>query len=415
MARTHDAQSTLRALATYGEAILEAHLSNGNRISETDDNAGLIEILEHHRLVWRIGESEDLQLKKVLVRFLDHITESERRQFASEQVDALWRQLNELFDEYRDAKRKSALSDIDRLEGEIKECLADVIEDIRNATNAFSSYINSGFTYITDLDLRIRKNQQVIDRAGRLITLFDSFHIHELAEQAGNDPFLKRLLLRHLPATLESSQKNLSYALNQLRIMLVRMREDQRLSRMVGAFEAHFQNNRGFVPSIDHLDLEHCPPALNTVAPFHIRAFGDIYDPADDLELIELAASARTVTDETDTKDTDLPGVSVVEFDIEGQAEPEEDDPVDELIEELIQAIVDGQLGHTSIRASEVLDASGLDIDRASWLQAVASEIDALPKGEQRYIDVLFHEQADPVFPDNLYIYDLTLRSVDAG
>lgn len=410
MARSHDAQSTLRALASYGEAILEAHLSNSNRIPDTDENIGLIETLEHHRLVWRIGESEDLQLKKVVVRLLDHITESERRRYASEQVDTLWRQLNELFDEYRAAKQTSALQDIDRLEGEIKEQLADVIEDIRNATNAFSSYINTGFTYIVDLDLRIHKNKQVIERAGRLISLFDSFRIQELAEQAGHDAFLKRLLLKHLPATLEACQKNLSYALNQLRIMLVRMREDQRLSRLVGAFEVQFQNDRGFVPSIDSLNLEHCPQPLNNVTPFYLRAYGDIYDPADDLELIEVAASARTIPLDNALR-ADISGVEAVNFDIDGTIEQEREDPIDNTIEELIQTVIDGGLGDGTIRASDALDATGLSIDRASWLQAIVSEIDALPGNDKQHIDVIFHQEPDSVFPDNVYIYDLSLRN----
>ncbi|RBW51421.1 hypothetical protein [Marinobacter sp. F3R11] len=414
MARAQDAHSTLRALAKYGEAILEAHLCNGNRIPDSDDNLGLIETLEHHRLVWRIGESEDLQLKKVLVQFLDHITESERRRYASAQVHILWQQLSELFQEYKEAKKRSALTDIDRLEGEIKECLADVIEDIRNATEAFATYINTGFAYITDLHLRIRENERVIERAGRLITLFESFRIRELAEQAGSDAFLKRLLLRHLPATLESSQKNLSYALNQLRKMLVRMREDQRLSRMVGAFEAHFINNRGFEPSIDHLDLRQVPESLNTVASFQIRGFGDIYDSADDFELIEIAAKARTVP--ADIEDRPVPdGVDTVNFDVAGETETEEDDPVEEAIEELIQLVVDGTLGDRAILASEALAGTGLGIDKADWLQAIVSEIESLPDGDQRHIEVIYHQIPHRIYPDNVMVSDLTLRHNHAG
>lgn len=109
MARTHDAQSTLRALATYGDVILEAHLNRGNRIALNDDNVGVLETLEHHRLVWRLGDTEDLQLKNVLVRLLDHITESERRRFASAQVDRLWSDLNRLFVDYREAKNAQRL------------------------------------------------------------------------------------------------------------------------------------------------------------------------------------------------------------------------------------------------------------------------------------------------------------------
>jgi len=244
--------------------------------------------------------------------------------------------------------------------------------------------------------------------------LFESFRIRELAEQAGSDAFLKRLLLRHLPATLESSQKNLSYALNQLRKMLVRMREDQRLSRMVGAFEAHFINNRGFEPSIDHLDLRYVPEFLNTVEPFQIKGFGDIYDSADDLELIEIAAKARTIP--VEIEDKPVPDdVATVNFDVAGETEVEEDDPVEEAIEELIQMVVDGALGERSILASEALTSTCLKIDKADWLQAIVSEIESLSDGDQQYIEVIYHQVPHRIYPDNVMVSDLTLRHSNAG
>jgi hypothetical protein len=409
MARTHDARSTLRALATYGDVILEANLNRGNRIALNDDNVGALETLEHHRLVWRLGDTEDLQLKNVLVRLLDHITESERRRFASAQVDRLWSDLNRLFVDYREAKKRAAFTDKSRIESEIKECLSEIIEDIRNATDTFSSYISSGFSYITDMDLRIRKNHDVIERAGQLNSLFESFNTQDMADQAGNDPFLKRLLLKYLPAALEQGQKNLSYALNQLRLTLVRLREDQRLSKLVGGFENYFANNRGYIPSIDDLDLGHCPTPLNNVVPFAIVARGDIYDPADDEDLIVLAQTARTVgTDQQGTEPA--AALQTVEFDVAGAFDPEEEDPVDELIEQLVQFVVDGDIGDGEIDALEALSASGLALDAAAWLSTLEAQIDSLTPNDQIQITVEYKSQLDPLYKDNLYITGMTLR-----
>ena len=412
MARTHDAQSTLRALATYGEVILEAHLNRGNRVALNDDNVGVLETLEHHRLVWRLGDSEDLQLKNVLVRLLDHITESERRRFASAEVDRLWSELNRLFVDYREAKKRAAFADKERIEGEIKECLSEIIEDIRNATDTFSSYINSGFSYITDMELRIRKNQDVIEQAGQLNTLFESFNTDDLTEQAGNDPFLKRLLLKYLPAALEQSQKNLSYALNQLRLTLVRLREDQRLSKLVGVFETHFANNRGYIPSVGDLDLGRCPAPLNSVAPFYIMARADIYDPADDEELINLAQTARTLDAEHQTAEPG-PALQTVEFDIAGASEQEDEDPVDELIEQLVQFVVDGDIGDGEIDALDALNASGLTLDAATWLSTLEAQIDSLAPNDQSQIAVEYKSELDPLYKDNLTITGMTLRRSD--
>lgn len=409
MARIDDAQKTLKVLANHSEAILEAHLTRGNRIPETEDNAHLLDTLKHHRLTLSIGDEEP-QLKKVLVQFLGHITESDRRRWASQHIDTLWEELLDLFEQYRQAKAKVALSDLERLEDDIKEILSGLIEDIRIATETFSAHINSGFSYITDIDLRIRENERVIERAGRLITLFDSFNIPELADQAGNDPFLKRLLLKYLPATLEEGRKNLSYALNQLRVLLVRLREDQRLNKLVGSFEAYYQRNPGFEPSIDHLDLEACPGVLNSVEPFHVSAVPDIYDPADDSDLIELAATARTLETGQTKEEQPTQLAESVEFDVAGEVLDEPEDPVEATVESLIQYVLTGGLGAGEISASEVLASSDLAIDSPAWLATLAAELDALTVEEQASIDVQYRSQPDPLYPDNLYIHDLILR-----
>lgn len=413
MARIDDAQKTLKVLASHSEAILEAHLTRGNRIPETEDNQNLLDTLKHHRLTLSIGDEEP-QLKKVLVQFLGHITESDRRRWASQHIDKLWEELLELFEQYRQAKVKVALADQERLEDEIKEILAGLIEDIRIATETFSAYLNSGFGYITDLDLRIQENRRVIERAQRLLTLFESFNILELADRAGNDPFLKRLLLKYLPATLEEGRANLAYALNQLRVLMVRLREDQRLNKLVGSFEAHYERNPGFEPSIDHLDLEGCPKVLNNVVPFHIAVAPDIYDPTDDSELIALAATARTIDTGSTRDEAPVPTVDSVEFDVAGEVVEEPNDSVENTVESLIQFILRGELGDGEIVASEVLAASDLEIDIPAWLATLAAEIDALPVEEHATIEVEYQAEPDPLYPDNLHIHDLTLRHAHA-
>lgn len=411
MARTHDAQSALKALATHSEMILDAHLNRGNRIRETDENLSALETLEHHRLIWRFRgeEDQDPNLKKELIHLLVHVTGAQRRRWASEQVYDLWQSLEGLFNDYREAKKRAAFVDIERLEAAIRECLAEIIDDIRSATEAFVSYLNSGFGYVTDLTLRIQENEKAIERASKLNRLFESFNIRELAEQAGNDPFLKRLLLKHLPAALEEGRKNLSYALNQLRLMLVRMREDQRLSRLVGGFEDHFLGNPGYIPSIDDLDLEACPPSLNNPAPFHLVAYGDIYDATDDQELVELARTARTQTSKEKPPKESV-HLSSIDFDVEGEVEVDADDPIDELVEKLVLMVVDGEIGDGEIHALDALAASNLEVDTATWLRAVEGEVDALPPEDRQYVEVEYDALPDEIYPDNLFIQNLTLR-----
>lgn len=409
MARIDDAQKTLRILAAHSEAILEAHLTRGNRIPETADNDHLLSLLKHHRLILSIGDEEP-QLKKVLTQFLGHITESDRRRWASQHIDKLWEELVDLFEQYRQAKTRVAIADQERLEDDIREILSGLIEDIRIATETFSAHISSGFSYITDLDLRILENERVIDRAGKLITLFDTFNILELADHAGSDAFLKRLLLKYLPATLQEGRRNLSHALNQLRVLLVRLREDQRMNKLVGSLEVYYHRNPGFEPSIDHLNLEACPATLNSVAPFHIITAPDIYDPADDTVLIELAESARAKDGTAAKKEQQTTSVDSVEFDANGEVIDEPDDEVEATVESLIQFLLNGNLNEGEILATDILTASGLAIDTAAWLATLDAELDSLSVSERARIDVEYRSEPDPLYRDNVYIHDLSMR-----
>lgn len=406
MARQDDAKSALRALANHADAILDAYLNSGGKIEDIPEHETVINTLSRHRLVWRIEETEPYQLRNVVTRLLNHCTETYRRQIASESVAGQWSHLQDLFDQYRTATSRSLVEDKQNLEREIQERLMEIIEDIKGATIAFTYYISSGFAYITDLELRIEENRRVIERASQLNSLLESFQLPELARQAGQEPFLKRLLLRHLPAALEHSRKDLNYALDQLRLLLMRLREDQRLNKLVGAFETHYMNHRGFMPSIDDLPLTTCPSAINTADPIFLKAYPDIYDPADESALAAIAGKVRVYRDPDESRSKELERVPV-ELGTEGETVIEEPDLVDEAVEELINAVLEDGMEIMAARAHRALE---IDLDMESWLHALSSEIDSLPDRDRARVEVQYIGHHDAIFPDNHYVHDIVLR-----
>jgi hypothetical protein len=419
MAKADDAQSALVALARHADLILDAHLNNANRIRETRENQSILESLERHRLVWRYRDDDDdsgPNLNKELVHLLAHITRAQRRRWASERIHELWSDLQELFEDYREAKRLAAYTDKDRLESSIAEHVNMLIEDIRSANEAYSSYLDGGYMYVTDLDLRIRENEKAIDRAGKLNALFDSFNINELAEQAGTDTFLRRLLLKHLPATLEEGRKNLASSISRLSVMLVRMREDQRLSRMVGGFEQQFVNNPGYVPSIADINLDNCPARINLTSEFRVASHPDVYEAADESDMVALAEVART---ERDVKISDpleaYRAEGIITNDLLSADEVDEDDPTDSLAEELILHVIDGGLGDKEIRALSVLASSGLLIDEEGWLYALEGTINALHPDDRRCLHLSYCYHPHTTYRDNIHIHDMILRQHDVS
>lgn len=406
MARQDDAKSALRALTIHADAILGAYLNDGGRIEDIPEHETIITTLKRHRLIWRLEETEGYQLRNVVTRLLNHCTETYRRQIASENVAGQWSHLQDLFDQYRTATDHNLIEDKRNLERDIQERLMEVIEDIKGATATFTFYVSSGFAYITDLQLRIQENRRVIERAAQLNSLLESFQLPELARQAGQEPFLKRLLLRHLPAALEVSRKDLTYALDQLRLLLMRLREDQRLNKLVGAFETHYLNNRGFMPSVDDLTLAPCPAVINSAAAIALKAYPDIYDPADENALAEIAAKVRIFREPEDAE-RQAPERLRITMEMDAVVEEEAPDLVAEAIAELIAAVLsDGR----EVHAAQVHKALAIELDLEGWLQVLTSEVDGLSEADRARLDMHYLGEPDAIFPDNLAVHDVVLR-----
>ncbi|OEY67556.1 hypothetical protein [Marinobacter sp. X15-166B] len=409
MAQKDDARAALKALANYADPIIDAYLGNGNCLDDSDANSTVIRSLNRHRLLWRLDETEGFQLKNPVIRLLDQVTQSYRRQMANEHIAELWKQLQDRFEDYQETLRTGAYRDRDRLEQEIRELMHEIMDDMATATSGFFAYINSGFSYVTDPALRIRENEKVIQQAGNLNQLFDTFRIEDLVEYAGQNTFLKRLLLKHLQAELEKSQTTLAFALNQLRKMLVRLREDQRLNRMLGALHAHFANNPGYLPSIDDLTLDRCPDALNQSRPMALVAYNDLTDFRQDEIAAEIAASIRR--DRPRSPDTDI-GFEAVEItqDLDSESIEEVSDPMDLAVDELLETLTTGEMTGLVISARKIKRAHLPDLDPVIWLHSIAAGVDSLSATSRNKLDVEFVGVRSELYEGNDQIHDIILR-----
>lgn len=409
MAQKDDAKAALKALASYADPIIDAYLTAGNRIEDTETNSTVIKSLGRHRLLWRLDESEGFQLKNPVIRLLDQVTQSYRRQLANEHIAELWKQLQDRFEDYQETLSKGAYQDRDRLEQEIRELMHEIMDDMATATSGFFAYINSGFSYVTDPGLRIRENEKVIHQAGNLNQLFDTFKVQDLIEYAGQNTFLKRLLLKHLQAELEKSQTTLAFALDQLRKMLVRLREDQRLNRMLGALHAHFANNPGYMPSIDDLSLDRCPEALNECRPMRLIAYNDLTDFRQDKIAAEIAAKIRRDRPRSQEIDAETEKLEITS-DLDGESIEEVSEPMELAIDELLETMTSGAPVGLSISAREIRRARLPNLDPVTWLHSVASSVDALPESSRRKLKVEFVGTTSELFEGNDQIHDIILR-----
>lgn len=407
MAKRDDSKAALRALGTHADAILDAYLSAGNRIEDSEANEKALAALSKHRLVWQTEDDDGMRLKNPLVRLLDGVTQAYRRQLANEHIGALWQSLTDAFQSYQEAIELHAFEDQARIQQDIQERMHEIIDDIRTATNGFFDYINTGFSYISTPHLRMQENARVIRQVDRLNQLFETFQVEELVALAGQNAFLRRLLLRHLRAAIEEARTTLAVAADKLWKLLNQLRENQRLNRLVGALAAHYMNHPGFIPSLDGLDLDQAPETINQCPPFTIWATADLLDFHQADTAAELVQKVRRNTElareipEADPEPVvdDMAGESVIDV----------PDPMEVAVEELLAALLQGAGGPLRVSVAEVRARYFADFDPVEWLYCVATELDGLPPARKRQLVIDYQALPDPLFDGNELVYDICI------
>lgn len=407
--KTGSAKSALKALGSNADEILKAFLQDNGRIEDIPENDTLIHALSKHRMVWRLDDADSYQIRNVVTRLLDHITESHRRHSAHEHIAGQWVYLQDRFEAYRIAVTNGLVEDRRNLEDEIPERILELIEDIRQAATGFNQYVTSEFAYINNLELRIRENDRVLKRAHDLNVLYESFSITEMAQLSIGEPFLEKLLQKHLPDALEKSRKDLGHALFQLRKLLSRLQEEKKMAKLLATFEAVYANNPGFTPDIEDIDFARCPDSINVSEPFAVGGYADVLDPDAESDLTDLLSGLRK--ERSDDQAPDAPRVPI-DMSQEPEREVMEPDPIQKAIGDLIVMVTEEGM---SIAAKHSRNVMELDIDLPSWLQMISTDISALPEDLRQEITMEYRGVNDPRYPDNMYVNDIILRPAHAS
>lgn len=402
MANQDDAVNILKLIARHAELLVSSHLNSNGEITLSPENESLIRSLQSARLVWQLDDLDSVQISSVLTKLIDHSLVNYRRHVAHESISDMWNHIIELINEqYFPAKLRCATSDFERASAEIQETCIDLIEMIHTSTIRFSEYISSKFAFVSNLDLRIKKNEQVINQAQRLNDLLNTFSISELIQVAGADDFLRRLLLKTFSKEIEKSRKNLLNSLHQLIDLLHSLRESADINRLIEAFERKYEKDRGFEPSIHSITRY---PAFLRLTESCIEAnHADVNDILHEECFSKLCLNIREFDTETEEKH------DVINVDDRTEKEDTivEQDPVHTMAEALILA---AQQSDVYISAFDVYDKTGIhhyDI----WLYTVMNIIEALPSDARNSIAVCIIERPDNAYPHNYEILDIKVKS----
>jgi len=402
MSAEHDAQAAISALYNHRQTIVRAHINDRGTIPDSEDTNAAITALKSHRLVWFHPEDEAAQLNGFLSQLLDHTLRNFRRQMASEIISGILENLqNHLVVDYLEAKKRCLQQDQERLKTEITGCIYDLIDRLIQSVTVFAQYLSSGFTYVSDLELRMRENQRVIRMGEKLNDVIKEFDMEELDHLAGNDEDLRRLLSRTLPRYIERAQTELVNTLHQLTALLNSTREGAKRSRLIGAFERAYANDKGFEPSID--GLVNIPRILNWVQNQTVLPWVNSGDASAELVL---AGYCQGLVKAPKTDDEPEGTPVTIEDATELPSLELRPDPIVSAADDLIQCVLIDGLKTT---ASKSLIASEIDCPMSLWMGVLMNCIHSLSSEKRGRLKVTFIEENDFLYPDNYSVYDIVI------
>ncbi len=397
-----DAQSAIAALYNHRQIVVRAHINDRGTIPNSDDTNAAITALKKHRLAWYHPEDEAAQLNGALSQLLDHSLRNFRRQMASEVISSILENLqNHLVVDYLEAKKRCLQEDQERLKTEITECVYDLIDRLTQSVTIFAQYLSSGFTYVSDLELRIRENQRVIRMGEKLNDVLKEFDMEELDHLAGSDEDLRKLLSRTLPRYIELVQTELVNTLHQLTALLNSTREGAKRSRLIGAFERAYSNDKGFEPSID--GLVNILPILNWV---QNQAVSPWVNPGDASAEVVLAGYCQGLVKEPEIEDNPEEAPVTIEDATELPSIELLPDPIVSAADNLIQCVL---LDGLQTTASKSLIALEIDCPMSLWMGVLMNCVNSISSEKRNRLKVEFIEEKHSLYSDNYSVYDIVV------
>lgn len=296
MARPDEAKAALRAIYSHADLLIQACLEDGGQILENSDTAAALQTLRHHRLIFELDvEQQSAQVNRVVSGLIHHVTQSYRRQLSCAAASGIVQELESIVEGYKMAWRSNS-NDLPTREAEAQECVASLIDTLREITQRFTRYIHTDFSYVSDLEQRIHENRRALKEANDLNQVFDTLTPRYLEELAGPVSGLQRLLLRTLRRHLAHLRTDLVDATHGLRENLSRLEKDEKAlqySHLIDAFLCHYEQTPNYQPDAGMLEgMERIPPVFCGVDPLTMRAEPDISDVAQHEGFRDLLAAA---------------------------------------------------------------------------------------------------------------------------
>jgi len=390
----------LKNLGRHAELILDTYLDGVVPI-KYEDNDKVIKTLIQQQVLWRPTEEEGLHLTQAVRNLLEQGLKDERNRQLDINMGSAIATIKTLIGHYKEAQSTGNYRDASAYLRDIGEHVFTLIESLRRNVDKLWTHINNEFGRVGSLSAKIRENELAQEQVSIILLGLGMFDFKDLAELAGANPQLRKLLVVNLQWEIDKCVTELSSAQKRLFRMLGHFKEVRARSALIRGFqifsEAHLDYQLPCYPEQSNM-----PSAFNMIVALETKALLNTSIEDHDAVLTQLVQSIKVASvEQAESPDRQARAVDSVEMtEIEIAEKPET-----VAVESFLSHVIDtrGQ----KISALSYYQMIDFVLDEEFWLFAVFSYMDSMNEEESSLFNKKLLINSQTEFTGNQFIEDI--------
>ncbi len=390
----------LRALSRHSDLIMQAYLSG--TVDEGAYSAQVLDNLQNLGILWRPDPESDLRLRRVVRALLEEGLSDERNRQVDANIGGALKKVTTLVAHYKEACDKHRFAEAGAHLADLTELTYAMIDSLKQGVRALWARIHKEFGYVASIDAKIRENQLAQSQVSEMLAQLELFEFDKLAQLAGGNRDLRRLLVVTMQSNFSSITQELSLAQSRLTELLGRFREFQGKTRLLKGFVLHLEQQPDYQPAA-YAKHSLVPELFNLADNIIKPASVDVNNPEHELDLSQIVGRLKAIYHLKSQ-----PAASATQaIQVESMAEVELDENlVKQEVEAYFCQIIDSGERQSAL---EYHQCAQLEFDKEVWLYQVIGEYDALPDSEKSFFEIEKSLKDHPVFNGNKIIEDVEL------
>ncbi|BDM63290.1 hypothetical protein NFHSH190041_07420 [Shewanella sp. NFH-SH190041] len=391
----------LKQLGRHADAIMDVYQSG--ELTETEDNAAVVEKLLKAGLIWRPEPEQPLRLKRTIRAFLEEALSDERNRQIDANVGSALATIKTLAEHYKEARHRVDFSAAEAYLADLTEHVYAFTDALRYAVRVLWGRINNEFGYVGTINAKIRENELAQSQVTELLNGLEMFHFNELAEIAGDTRELRRLLVTSLQDTLSNCAQELSVVQARLLELLGRFRQIRGRTRLLKGWLLHTDLHPDYRVQ-DHVAHKHVATLFNRAEGILAQASVDVHNLSQEHDLLELVAKVKEIVRlpkpvKQQEADPSVALSDAGEFDVP-------DNPLKEAVDQYFCAVIDSGVRQSAL---EYLEHQQLPWNAENWLYQVICGYDGLSEEYRGFFELEPIGEPHPVYSGNFIIRDVEL------